>query len=258
MADLPPLLSVRGWAEEVDPEYVRFVDMLRDTGQNVVDIFVPHEGFESFGEWASAVAHEVVRLHRNDGPLHLLGYCGGGTLLHVALRDLESRGVAPAYVGFIDVRAGEAGVRLRLGYDSLFRVSPMQRVRFQLVRLVPPDREPFLTVVGSVCRRSVRSLLELPERGWRSSKRRDPRLHEQSVLAANWEFNSIDTPAYVYNCRSSIARYRTADPSLGRAALLRGGFVVRRIDGDHNTCVEPPYADALIAMILADRRSGAL
>jgi hypothetical protein len=83
-------------------------------------------------------------------------------------------------------------------------------------------------------------------------------LHEQSVLAANWEFNSIDTPAYVYNCRSSIARYRTADPSLGRAALLRGGFVVRRIDGDHNTCVEPPYADALIAMILADRRSGAL
>ena len=258
MADLPTLLSVRGWTEEVDPEYVRFLDLLRESGQEVVDIFVSHEGFESFGEWASAVADEVVRLHQDDQPLHLLGYCGGGSLLHVALRDLESRGVAPEYVGLIDVRAGEASVRLRLGYDSLFRVGLMQRVRFQLVRLVPPDREPFLAVAESVLRRSVRSVLELPERGWRSSKRKDPKLYAQSVLAANWEFNSIDTPAYVYNCRSSIARYRTADPSLGRAGLLRGGFAMRYIDGDHNTCVEPPYADALIAMILADRRAATL
>jgi thioesterase domain-containing protein len=257
VTDLPPLLSIRGWTEVVDPEYMRFVDLLRETGQEVVDVFVSHEGFESFGEWASAIADEVAGLHRDDRPLHLLGYCGGGTLLHVALRDLESRGIAPDYVGFIDVRAGEPGLRLRRGYDSLFRVPPMQRVRFQLVRLVPPDREPFLDVLESVVRRSLRSMWELPRRGWRSSKQQIPSVQRQSELAARWEFNSIRTPVYAYNCRSSIARYRTADPSLGRAPLLRGGFVVRYIDGDHNTCVEPPYSEALIAMILADRRTGA-
>ena len=186
-------------------------------------------------------------------PLHLLGYCGGGSLLHESVRQLEAVGVRPDYLGFIDVRAGNPKDRLARGYDSLFRVGWMQRIRFQLVRLTPPDRESLTSVLRSVLRRSVRSTLELRTRGWRSSKRFLPVIHEQSRLAANWEFNSITTPAFVYNCQASIDRYWPGDPSLGRAGLLRGGSVIRLIEGTHENCIEAPHAAELIARIVADR-----
>lgn len=251
---LPTLYSVRGWSAAVNPAYIAFIDEMRATGARVVDIFADHEGCETFGEWADRAVEEILRQHPEGTPMHLLGYCGGGSLMHVAIRDLEERDVRPAYIGFIDVRGGSPGFRLARGLDSVFRVRWLQRVRFQLVRLIPPDRESLGSVLRSVVRRSIRSTLEIRERGWRSSKRVNPLIHHQAQLAANWEVNSIDSFVHSYNCQASIDRYWPGNPSLGRAAVLRGGHVIRLIKGTHENCIEPPYSAELIRLIDADRR----
>jgi len=249
----PVLYSVRGWSEEVNPAYITFVDEMRATGVEVIDIFTDHEGCSTFGEWAQRVTNEILERHQQGEPLHLLGYCAGGSLLTEAVRRLETLGVLPEYLGFIDVRGGNPKERLARGFDSQFQVGLMQRVRFQLVRLTPPDRESLAAVLRSVARRSVRSTLELRTRGWRSSKRHLPAIHAQARLAANWEFNSVTTPAFAYNCQIAINKYWPGNPSLGRAALLRGGYIIRYIDGTHETCIAPEYSADLIARIAADR-----
>ena len=251
---LPTLYSIRGWTAEVNPAYIAFIDEMRATGVRVVDIFADHEGCDTLGEWADRAVEEIVDQHSAGSPMHLLGYCGGGSLMHVAIRELENRDIRPAYIGFIDVRSGAPWFRLARGFDSVFRVPWAQRVRFQLVRLVPPDRESLGSVLRSVVRRSIRSTLEIRERGWRSSKRVHPLVHHQGFLAANWEMNSITSFVHAYNCQVSIDRYWPGNPSLGRAELLHGGHVIRLIDGTHETCIEPPHSTELIRLIEDDRR----
>ncbi len=250
---LPVLYSVRGWSEELNPAYITFVDEMRSTGVEVVDIFPNYEGCSTFGEWAQRATDEILRQHSHGEPLHLLGYCAGGTLLTESVRQLEALGVRPTYLGLIDVRGSNPRERLARGLDSQFQVRWMQRVRFQLERLTPPDRESLASVLRSVARRSVRSTRELRTRGWRSSKRVFPAIHLQARLAANWEFNSITTSAFAYNCPIAIDKYWPGNPSLGRAAVLRGGFIIRFIEGTHETCIAPEYAADLIARIAADR-----
>lgn len=250
---LPKLIAVRGWSADVDPTYLKFIDEMRATGCEVVDSFVTHDGFATFGEWADASIESALAHHIEGEPLHLLGYCGGGTLLTEGLRTIERRGLRPSYVGFIDVRAGHPKIRLQRGFDSIYAVPWTQRIRHQLVRLTPPDRESFGAVANSVLRRTVKSTISYPKRGWRSRKLRIPIIHRQAELAARWEFNSIVTPAYLYNCMHSIDHNWPGDPSLGRAGLLKGGFAVRIIEGDHHSCLQPPNSADLIAQITNDR-----
>ena len=252
---LPPLLAIRGWTAEIDPGYLRFIDEMRATGTEVVDVFVPHGESKTFGEWADAVMVEALVHYSETSPLHILSYCGGGTLTTVGLRLLEQQGLQPAYLGFIDVRAGHPEFRLRMGFDSMYAVPWAQRIRHQLVRLTPPDRERPGAVAASLFRRAVRSTIELRSRGWRSRNRRSPLIHRQAELAARWEFDSIRTPAHLYNCADSVNRYWPGDPSLGRSSLLRGGFGVRFIGGDHHSCLQPPHSADLIAKITDDRRA---
>jgi len=40
---------------------------------------------------------------------------------------------------------------------------------------------------------------------------------------------------------------------LNMGAYLQGGFVVRMIEGNHETCIDTPYAAGLIEKITADR-----
>jgi len=251
---LPKLLAIRGWEVEVDGSYLSFVDEIRATGCEVVDIFVSHDGFATFGEWADASIESALAQHIDGEPLHLLGYCAGGTLLSEGLRTFERSGLRPSYVGFIDVRAGHPKVRLHRGFDSIYAVPWAHRIRQQLVRLTPPDRESFGAVANSVLRRTVKSTMSFPKRGWRSRNLRIPTIHRQAELAARWEFNSIVTPAYLYNTMHSIDTFWSGDPSLGRAGLLKGGFTVRIIEGDHLSCLQPPNSADLIAQITNDRK----
>jgi thioesterase domain-containing protein len=251
---LPKLIAIRGWSADIDPAYLSFVDEMRATGCEVVDIFVSHDGFATFGEWADASIESALAHHIDGEPLHLLGYCGGGTLLAEGMRTIERSGLRPSYVGFIDVRAGHPKIRLQRGFDSIYAVPWAQRIRHQLVRLTPPDRESFFAVASSVLRRAVKSTIDFPKRGWRSRNLRIPIIHRQAELAARWEFNSIITPAYLYNCMHSIESYWPGDPSLGRAGLLKGGFSVCIIEGDHHSCLQSPNSAGLIAQIMIDRQ----
>ena len=250
---MPTLFSVRGWSEELDPTYVAFIDEMRSMGTVVIDVFPDADQCTSFGAWADLAMSEILDQHEEGEPLHLLGYCGGGLLLQVAIAQLESRGIRPSYVGYIDVRAGNPRQRLRQGLDSIYRVGWGKRVRFQLVRLTPPDRESLQSVLRSVAKRAIRSTREIRKRGWRSSKLVIPSIQQPASLAANWEFESVTTPSYLYNCQHSIDTYWPGNPSLGRAPVLRGGFVIRIIEGSHHTCIAPSHSDALIKCITADR-----
>ena len=189
----PVLFSVRGWSEEVNPAYITFVDEIRDRGYEVVDIHIGPRGFEDLGQWSAAVADAVMAQARPDEPLHIMGYCLGGNLLMNALVRFEARGVRPEYVGLIDVRSNAPVDLLRKGLYSLLQVPWSKRVTSQLARLAPPVNEPFGAVLSSVLRRSVRSVIELPKRGWRSKKRRNPRrATAQSLLRLSSAAGSSD------------------------------------------------------------------
>lgn len=161
--------------------------------------------------------------------------------------------VDPAYVGLIDTRRDPAERRLRKGLDALHLLPFSDRVRLQLGRLAPPEVEPVSAVLGSILRRSVRSVIELPQRGWRSRHRRRPETWTQSRMNYMWNYRPITIPVHLYNCANSMRRYTPGDPSLGYALRLRGGYVLRMIEGDHDNCILPPRSAAVSELIAADR-----
>ncbi len=250
---LPVLFSVRGWSEEINPAYITFVAEIRDRGYEVIDIHIGPTGFEDLGQWSAAVADAVMAQARPDEPLHIMGYCLGGNLLMNALVRFEACGVRPEYVGLIDVRRNAPVDLLQKGLYSLLQVPWSKRVTTQLARLAPPVNEPFGSVLASVLRRSVRSVIELPKRGWRSKKRRNPAIYDELAIAARWDFSSVTTPVNLYVCDSSLDRFAPGDPSLRTAPRFRGGFVVRRVAGNHENCIEVPNSAGLIDAIIADR-----
>jgi len=252
---LPVLYSVRAWTEEANPAYITFVDELRATGVEVVDAYVSPAPFRDLGEWARAVV-EVIETHHDPAtPLHLIAYCAGGNLLLAVLHQLEAAGTSPAFVAFIDVREDQEASRLARGIESLYLVPWGVRFRLALIRLTPPDREPVRAILHSVVRRSIRSVRELPERGWRSRKRRRPLTFDVLRLTYPWEFDGVITPVHLFNTEDSVQRYGANDPSLHIGRNLLGGFVVRRIEGTHERCIEPPHSTDLIGKINAERRA---
>jgi thioesterase domain-containing protein len=254
-SSLPVLFSVRCWNDKPDAGSLAFAKQMRSTGVAVDDIYVPPAGFGDLDEWARAVI-EVVESRRDPAvPLHLMAYCGGGNITLAALHQLEAAGVFPEFVAFIDVREDQESYRLERGIDAINQVPWGVRFRCALIRLTPPDRESLGQVVRSVVRRSIRSVRELPKRGWRSRKRRKPYLFEVLRLTYPWEFDGVVTPVHTYNTLDSIQRYGAGDPSLNIGRNLFGGFLVRIIEGSHENCIEPPYSAALIERINADRRA---
>ncbi len=250
---LPVLFSVRGWSEEINPSYITFVDEMRGRGYEVVDVHIGPKSYEDLGQWSAAVADAVMAQARPDEQLHIMGYCLGGNLLMNALVRFEACGVRPEFVGLIDVRSNAPVDLLRKGLYSLLQVPWSKRVTSQLARLAPPVNEPFGAVLSSVLRRSVRSVIELPKRGWRSKKRRNPAIYDELAIAACWDFSSVTTPVNLYVCDSSLDRFAPGDPSLRTAPRFRGGFVVRRVAGNHENCIEAPNSAGLINAIIADR-----
>ena len=255
MVTLPTLYSIRMWTEQINPSYITFLEELRATGQDVVDIFVTHDGYTTLDQWAGGVVERLFELWQPGTELHLLGYCGGGDLLITALPILERQGIHADYVGFVDIRTANPARNLEKGLYSLYRVPWNLRISRQLMRVTPPNRETFGAIVGSILRTAVRSVRELPKRGWRSNKRRNPQIYEQMRISFRCEWPSVTTPSYLYVCRHSVDRYVPGDPSAGSARTLLGGFVIRSIEGTHETCIEPPYSADLISKITADRAS---
>lgn len=252
---LPKIFSVRGWEAEVNPAYLPFCEELRAAGHEVIDVFPTHKGCATFGDWAERAMNEILQHRDGDEPLHLLGYCAGGNLLTVVVRLLEDRRIPIDYLGLIDVRRDGPEDRLAKGLDSLYQVPWSYRVRLQLLRLIPPDRETTAAVLTSIARRSVRSVLELPKRGWRSRKRQNPLIHEQMVINFRWQFAKTTTPVHSYNSPNSVERRPDHDLSLGMSIRFRGGFVITWIDGNHENCIEPPHSAELVRSITADRRA---
>lgn len=253
MEKLPTLYPIRMWTQEINPSYMTFVDEMRAAGHEVIDIFEPHQGHTSLDDWVAGVTERLFEHWQEGTPLHLIGYCGGGDLLITALPVLERRGIRADYVGFIDIRTGRQGEPLRRGLYSLYQIPWSARIWRQMMRLTPPNRETLGAVLKSVLRRSYRSVLEFPQRGWRSKKRRIPSVYEQSWLEYRCSWPSVKTAAHLYICPQSVDRYTPGDPSVGAARTLQGGFVIRSIGGNHETCIEPPHSTDLIERIIADR-----
>lgn len=252
---LPVLFSVRGWSEEVNPAYITFVDEMRATGVEVVDTYVSPAGFADFGAWAHAVVERIDSHRREQSPLHLMGYCLGGKLGVVVVRELEDKGMAPSYFGIIDVYDSSAARRLASGLDSLYEVPWRRRLQSLVARMAPPDSEEFGSVVRSVLRRSVRSVRELPTRGWRSRKRRKPATYSELRLAFRWGLKRIVTPTHCYVALEMIKGRGEGDLSLNMGKYLGGGFSITKIEGTHENCIAPPLSAALIERINTDRRA---
>jgi len=250
---LPVLYSVRLWSEEINPAYIAFLNEMRATGHDVIDIFEPLEGHVSLDDVATGLTKRLFEHWQEGTELHLIGYCGGADLLVKVLSNLELRGISADYVGLIDMRVGRQSDVLRIGMYSIYEVPWSGRIWRQMTRLTPPDRETLGAVLVSVVHRSIRSVLDFRKRGWRSKKLRIPEIYEQFWLSFRCEYLSIKTPAHLYVCPKSVQRHTPGDPSIGTASTLQGGFVIRFIEGNHETCIQPPHSIDLIERITADR-----
>ena len=253
MTRVPILISIRGWRGTAASPNIAFVEQIRRAGTEIVDVHVEPEGFEDLAGWARAVIDELDALALAPGPMHLVTYCLGGNLTLEVLHQLEQRGDSPEFVAFIDVR-DESGVhRMVRGLDSLYLIPWPMRFRLLMGSLVPPDHESLGSVLAKVLRRSLRTLRQFPKNGRHSRNRRDPESFPGFRLSYGWELHGVTTPVHLYNTAYAITRYSPTDPSMRLGRFLHGGFVVRVIDGDHQTCIEPPFSDDLIEQIEADR-----
>ena len=263
----PPLISVRGWSAEDDPRYHAFVGRLRDSGVEVVDLWVPPDGFATMGLWSAAVRAEVdallggsggvdaqaVGAGAADGSLHLLGYCLGGHILLELIAQLQDAGRAPAYVGLIDCWYRPPAHWIDRGIYGRYGVAWPRRLRHQLGRLTPPRVEPVAVVARSWAVRAARTSVRVARGGRVAAKRgRILNWHGQH-LAYDWFYRRLRVPIHVYNAEASVADMDD-DPSLGLSMYLTGGFTAEVLAGtDHRTCLEPPSGDQLTGWIARDR-----
>lgn len=248
---LPVLYAVRGWSDGP----FEYVDEMLSTGTEVVDVYIPPAAFPDLGAWGRAIIELIRAQHDFTTPLHLVGYCAGGNLLLATVHELEAIGIRPEYVALIDVRQELESVTMQRGIDSAYHVPWKVRLRRALIRLTPPDRESLGSVLRSAVRRAARLVVDLPRRGWRGRKWRDPQRVDAMNLLYSWEYRPVTVPVHLYNTHDSSRRYSKDDPSLHIGKNLWGGFLIRFVDGTHLSCVQSPHSTTLIEQITADRRA---
>ena len=257
---MPTLHVICANDRDGDPRLHAYIDDLIASGWCVEVIFEDPLLHRDMGTWAAAVAD---RLH-DDGStterLHLLGYCSGGDIALQLLHRLEEGGVSVGYVGFIDTRQSSPAVRLRNGDYGRHGMARSRRIREQVGRLSPPESAPIDVLLGSWVsailrdppRRIGRLFRQRHRYGLLGRGRRWDRRWWAAHLAHDWRYPSITTPVHLYGTDVSIRRSE-GDPSQGLSRFLLGGFAVRRIEGDHLSCIQPPHSGALTEMIERDR-----
>jgi len=262
---LPTLHVICGFDRNGDRRVHAFIDHLTELGWGLKVIFEDALEHRDMGSWAAAVTTRVLDARDDSEPLHLLGYCAGGNITMQVLHDLELHGIGVGYVGLIDTRYVSPVERLSKRDYGYVGVRRSRRVREQLGRLAPPESAS----VGTVLRSWVSALtlgppLQIARRIRNRHRfallvrnRRADRRWWALHLAFDWNYPSIVTPAHLYGTDVSIRR-AGGDPSQGLATFLRGGFTLRRIGGEHFTCIQPPHVDGLIGLIEKDRVSSAM
>lgn len=243
-----------------DPRLHAFIDRLNGSGwrvEAIVEDPLPHG---DMGAWAAAVRSRLVDAGGASQRLHLLGYCSGGDIALQVLHGLEADGVGVGYIGFIDTRQSSPAVRLRHGDYGRHGMGRSRRIREQLGRLAPPESAAIVPLLGSWAtaivsgppRQFGRRFRHRHRYGLLGRGRRSDRRWWAAHLAHDWCYPSITAPVHLYGTEVSIQRSE-GDPSQGMSRFLLGGFTVRRIEGDHLSCIQPPHLDGLVEMIERDR-----
>lgn len=250
------LVVVRGWPAEGDDLMARLLGLLAEGGMAVEDVFVDPAGCGSMAEWATLVVGEIDRRLEPSEPRLLLGYCLGGHVTIEVTAALTAQGRPPTHVALVDTWDRSPAYQLSHGIYRRYRVGWRRRVRHQLQTLTRPGAVRVAPAAGHY---GVALVKWIPR--WVSEvvvQRGRPRLRKSHWwglhLAYDWTYSVLDVPVHRYNAEVSIID-NDGDPSMGLAANFRGGSVLRRIGGDHITCLREPHVERLAALVVADLAS---
>jgi len=254
-----PVVVLRAWSKEVDPRLLPFMDELRSLGLDVVDHYVPPAGDRDLGDWARRSLALLADSPVGDRPAYLLGYCAAGHVLDEMLVQMHAAGHTPTYVGLIENWQRPPLFQIVRGTYWQYRVGIRRRLRHQLTLLSDGDSPPLREVITTwlkvmkpavyrqvtpAGRRRLREARSVPE--W-----------EVGHLTYAWTFRAIHAPVHLYNATESLKHW-DPDVTIGLAPLLHGGYVVRKIDGGHFSCLEGDQGKRLARTVLGDILSPAV
>lgn len=244
------IISVRGWSAEADPNYLLFLDRLRERGFIVHDIYVPGDGMHDFQTWVSTVTGEIKRCAPAPLRRNLLGYCLGGHLLLGVAAALIARGECPRYLGLIDVRDLSPLAQLNWGIYGDFRVPWRRRVRHHARLLAGPLPFPgwgaVLRAWGRALRKTAARWMHLRQRGVKTDG-----AWRQLHLAYGETWPALRSPAFLYTTSHFIAQ-NDQDPTLGLAPIFRNGYALRTFEGNHSDILINAAGSALLTRIAED------
>ena len=222
---------------------------IRNAGWVVENVYVAPEPYSSMRQWAQATLAEIVRRGYAEQPLRLIGYCLGGHLAIEVLALLSNPGDTPAYAGLIDTWDRTPVDQMRSRIYHRYRVGVRRRVRHQLLALTRPEPVRLRSALFEWSRAAALwAPLHLNTRI--RGHRKKSHWYRQH-LAYNWTYSAVNVPVHLYNSIESI-RKNGGDQTMGLSPNLRGGYVLRQIGGDHDSCVSEPHVDRLADLVLAD------
>ncbi len=235
------LLTIDLWRDADRAHFHRVPQELSRRGHDVVDLFVSPDHQPSFDAWLREFTDQALE-EINGEPFGLLGYCAGGRIALELINSLGVNGLSPNYVGLIDTWQRnplvELGRDLYGRYDVSWRVSVPQQIQWLLA--TPGHNWRVLL------RAHLHRLAELPRRQARR-RSRGPEwtlmhlIHDRLVPVVT---HGVD----LFVTTDSVIEHQ-GDASLGLAPVLRGGYVVHRIDGDHHLVATSPVLEELVALI---------
>ena len=240
------------WRVHDQADFGSFIGAMRDQGHELVDVYVPPDGYASMDDWAGAIAIQIEStVHSGDQSVNFLGYCVGGRVGFRVAEVLTSAGMAPSYVGVIEAWQRDAYREYHRFWYRRMKIDWKVRWRQQLLWLALEPEANLRKLVFVRLRDRMKAILDFctrgPARRWRERQSEWTMLH----LTQNRMYPTVRGFVHLYNTESTIAEFGD-DPSLGLAAYLRGGYSVCRIPGDHHSCTQPPARQNLIDQIVID------
>jgi thioesterase domain-containing protein len=250
----PVVIAVHGWEDADEPRFPLVVDGIRAAGIDVVDLYLPLGDTATMPEWCERVADAILALpEASDRTPMLMGYCLGGHLVIGALHHLERRGRAPGAVLLVDTWVRSLRYHLVHDVHGKFRLSWRRRRLLLLAAVAPPDPVRLRSVARWWTSGAVLRLKRFKRYGPNRRRRASIPNWDGAHVAYDGTFASVTTPARCVNSESSIAD-NEADPAMGLAPLLRGGFTLRIVPGGHHSMMEEPHTDGLVAALVDEIR----
>jgi thioesterase domain-containing protein/acyl carrier protein len=208
-------------------------------------------GADGVGPLAGSIPQMAVNYLRElralwpSGPVHVVGFCGGGLVAYEMARMLTAAGTQPGLIGLIDSyhpRIDTLPARITLMLDGIRREGWFYTVRRAVRRL---QRELAARLLD------LRLRVALLGRAVPFSLRDYWLTTSFFRLAAAYDPQPYDGSLTIFHAAEKDPLLLDVGPELGWTELVRGAIDVEEVPGNHDTLALEPNAAALAIKVSA-------